>query len=79
MTTLLKLVAKVKDLVEQNRVALRNERRDAKKLVDTMKKDGKLTEDQAKKAHEAVDKELKLVEGRLEDSLRSKSKEILEE
>lgn len=75
----LKLVAKVKDLVEQNRVALRNERRDANKLADQMKKDGKLTEDQCKKAHEAVDKELKLVDQKLEESLRHKSKEILEE
>ncbi len=74
-----KLVGKVKDLVEQNRVALRNERRDANKLADQMKKDGKLTEDQCKKAHEAVDKELKGVEARLEEALRAKSKEILEE
>ena len=74
-----KLVAKVKDLVEQNRVALRNERRDANKAADQMKKDGKLTEDQCKKAHEAVDRELKGVEHRLEELLRAKSKEILEE
>ncbi|MFO1030113.1 MAG: ribosome recycling factor [Planctomycetota bacterium] len=74
-----KLVGKVKDLVEQNRVALRNERRDANKLADQMKKDGKLTEDQCKKAHEAVDKELKQVEQRLDEALKSKSKEILEE
>ncbi len=74
-----KLVHKVKDLVEQNRVALRNERRDANKLADQMKKDGKLTEDQCKKAHEAIDKELKLVEAQLDDVLKSKSKEIMEE
>ncbi|MEO6597247.1 MAG: ribosome recycling factor [Planctomycetota bacterium] len=74
-----KLVAKVKDLVEQNRVALRNERRDANKLADQMKKDGKLTEDQCKKAHDEIDKELKAVEHKLEESLRLKSKEILEE
>jgi ribosome recycling factor len=74
-----KLVAKVKDLIEQNRVALRNERRDANKLADQMKKDGKLTEDQCKKAHDAIDKELKAVEQKLEESFRAKSKEILEE
>ena len=74
-----KLVAKVKDLVEQNRVALRNERRDANKLADQMKKDGKLTEDQCKKAHEAIDKELKAHEQKLDEALRAKSKEILEE
>ena len=74
-----KLVAKVRDLVEQNRVALRNERRDANKLADQMKKDGKITEDQCKKAHEAIDRELKAVEQRLEEALRVKSKEIMEE
>ncbi len=74
-----KLVVKVKDLVEQNRVALRNERRDANKLADQMKKDGKITEDQCKKAHTDIDKELKGVEQKLEESLRMKSKEILEE
>ncbi len=74
-----KLVGKIKDLVEQNRVALRNERRDANKLADQMKKDGKLTEDQCKKAHEAIDRDLKGVEQRLEEMLRTKTKEILEE
>ena len=74
-----KLAGKVKDLVEQNRVALRNERRDANKLADQMKKDGKITEDQCKKAHEVVDKELKAVEVRMDESLRAKSKEIMEE
>lgn len=34
-----KLVHKVKDLVEQNRVALRNERRDANKAADQLKKE----------------------------------------
>lgn len=74
-----RLVAKVKDLVEQNHVALRNERRDANKLADSMKKEGKLTEDQCKKAHEAIDRELKGVEQKLNEMLRLKSKEILEE
>jgi ribosome recycling factor len=74
-----KLVAKVKDLVEQNHVALRNERRDANKLADQMKKDGKMTEDQCKKAHDAIDKELKGVEAKLQEMLRGKSKEILED
>ena len=74
-----KLVGKVKDLVEQNHVALRNERRDANRAADQMKKDGTLSEDQCKKAHEAIDKELKAVEKRLDDMLKAKSKEILEE
>ncbi|MBL8731414.1 MAG: ribosome recycling factor [Planctomycetes bacterium] len=74
-----KLVHKVKDLIEQNHVALRNERRDANKAADQLKKDGKLTEDLCKKAHDAIDKELKVVEHKLEDALKAKSKEIMEE
>jgi ribosome recycling factor len=73
-----KLVAKVKDLVEQNRVALRNERRDANKHGDQAKKDSLLTEDQVKKLHEKVDQEIKAGEARLDDLLKQKSKEILE-
>src|SRR5690606_17692496 len=41
-----KLVAKVKELVEHHRVAIRNERRDANKHADQQKKDGVLSEDQ---------------------------------
>src|SRR5436190_24383264 len=74
-----KLVVKVKDLAEQNRVALRNERRDANKHLDQGKKDGKLTEDQHKKLHERVDQELKAGEVKLDEVLKAKSKEILEE
>jgi ribosome recycling factor len=73
------LVAKVKDLIEQNRVALRNERRDANKTADQMKKDGDLTEDQCKRAHDAVDKELKALEAHLDEAFKVKSKEILED
>ena len=69
----------VKDLVEQNRVALRNERRDANKQAEQMKKDGDMTEDQLKKAHDLIDKALKECEGKLDDALKAKSKEILED
>ena len=74
-----KLVGKVKELIEQTRVALRNERRDANKHADQMKKDNELTEDQLKKAHDVVDKELKAAESRLDEALKVKSKEILED
>ncbi|HEB53536.1 MAG TPA: ribosome recycling factor [bacterium] len=74
-----KLVGKVKEIVEQNRVALRNERRDANRHADQMKKDGELTEDQCKRVHELVDKELKAVEARMDEVLKAKTKEILED
>ena len=74
-----KLVHKVKDIVEQNRVALRNERRDANKHADQMKKNGELTEDQCKKAHDGIDKALKAADAKMDELLQHKSKEILEE
>jgi ribosome recycling factor len=74
-----KLAAKVKELTEQNRVALRNERRDANKHIDQAKKDGKLTEDQSKKVHDSVDKEMKAAEARMDEVLKAKTKEIMEE
>jgi ribosome recycling factor len=74
-----KLVVKVKDLAEQNRVAMRNERREANKGLEQAKKDGKVTEDQHKKLHEKVDQELKSGEAKLDELLKAKSKEILEE
>lgn len=74
-----KLAAKVKELTENDRVALRNERRDANKHLDQHKKDGTLTEDQCKKLHEKVDQEIKNAEHRLDEVLKAKTKEILEE
>lgn len=74
-----KLVAKVRDLVEQNRVALRNERREANKHADHGKKEGKLTEDQCKHLHDRIDQELKGAEARMDEVLKAKTKEILEE
>jgi ribosome recycling factor len=74
-----KLAAKVKDLVEQNRVALRNERREANKHADQAKKDGKLTEDSCKNLHQRIDAELKTAEHAMDDVLKAKSREILEE
>ncbi|MGE3173152.1 MAG: ribosome recycling factor [Planctomycetota bacterium] len=74
-----KLVAKVKDLVEQNRVALRNERREANKHADQAKKDGQLTEDLCKNLHDRIDQALKAAEHFMDDVLKAKSREILEE
>ena len=74
-----KLVGRVKELAEAGRVALRNERREANKHADQGKKDGKLTEDACKKLHEKIDAEMKTAETRIDEVLRGKSKEILEE
>ena len=51
------IVKQVKHKGEEFKVAIRNERRDANELVDEAKKDGDCSEDDAKKAHEKVQKE----------------------
>jgi ribosome recycling factor len=74
-----KLSAKVKDLTEQSRVALRNERRDANKHADQAMKDGKLSDDQNKLLHEKVQNAIKDAEHRLDDVLKKKTHEIMED
>ncbi len=74
-----KLSAKVKDLTEQSRVARRNGRRDANKHADQAVKDGKLSDDQNKLLHEKVQNAIKDAEHRLDDVLKKKTHEIMED
>lgn len=73
------LVAKVKKLGEEAKVVLRNARRDANKHVDAAEKDGTLTEDDAKKAKDAVQELTKTYEGKVDSSVASRTKEIMGE
>ena len=70
-----KLSVKVKDIAEQSRIALRNERRDVNKKIDAAKS---LTEDLVKKLHEKVQDELKNAEHQVDDVLKRKTAEIME-
>ena len=72
------LVGKIKEVAEHTRIALRNIRRDAKKHVDNEEKESLLTEDMAKKGHEEIQDLLKKFEGRIDDTVSSKTKEIME-
>jgi ribosome recycling factor len=74
-----KLAHKVKDLCEATRVALRNERRDANKLADAAKKDTKLTDDQNRHLHEQIQELLKKGELQVDDLLKKKTAEIMED
>lgn len=71
-----KYVAKVKDMCEEARIAMRNTRRDLNKHADQLQKDGKLTEDDHKKSLEKVQEMLKEYEGKVDESLKKKSEEI---
>ncbi len=74
-----KLVVKVKELAEAAHVALRNERRDANKAADQAKKSGELSEDNNRVLHDKIQDALKKAETRLDEVLKKKTTEIMEE
>jgi len=73
-----KYAAKVKEMCEEARVALRNTRRDLNKMADQAKKDGELTEDENKTLHDEIQKLLKEFEGNVDVVLDKKTKEVTE-
>lgn len=73
-----KYAAKVKDMVEDARVAMRNGRRDMNKKADAALKDGEVTEDENRKLHERIQESLKEYEKKLDAILEHKTAEIME-
>ncbi len=51
-----KIVAQIKEMTEASKVSIRNIRRDANKHIDKEEKDSQLTEDEAKKAKDQIQK-----------------------
>jgi ribosome recycling factor len=72
------LAGQVKKMAEAQRVAVRNARRDANKLIDSEKKDSKMTEDEAERCKERVQDLTKKYEGLIDSLLEAKTKEIQE-
>ena len=72
-----KLSAHVKEFGETAKVSLRNVRHEANKHVDKEEKDGILTEDDAKRAKEEIQKIIHEFEGKLNDLANKKVEEIL--
>jgi ribosome recycling factor len=73
-----KYAAKVKQLCEDARIAMRNGRRDQNKHADGMKKDGLLTEDENRKLHDEIQHLLKEYETKLDGVQTKKIAEIME-
>jgi ribosome recycling factor len=73
-----KYAAKVKEMCEEARVAMRNVRRDMNKVVDGMLKESKLTEDENRKAHTRIQDLLKDYEHKVDAVQKKKTEEILE-
>ncbi|MBS3888676.1 MAG: ribosome recycling factor [Firmicutes bacterium] len=72
------LVKVAKKKTEDGRVALRNLRREGNELIKELEKDGEVSEDQAKKAQEDVQKLTDKYIKEVEDVLHAKEAEIME-
>jgi ribosome recycling factor len=72
------LAGQLKKLSEAARVTIRNARRDGNKEVDQQEKASQLTEDQAKRAKDEVQKLTDTYEQKISEILEAKTKEIQE-
>ncbi|MFO1051503.1 MAG: ribosome recycling factor [Planctomycetota bacterium] len=72
-----KLGARVKDLAEQSRVALRNERRDANKAAEHAMAAHEISEDLLEEAKTEIQERLKHFEKQIDEILQKKTHEIM--
>ena len=72
------IAAQVKKLSDGQKVLLRNARREAIQQIDAEKKAGDMPEDDAKRAHDAMDKLTKKYESTIDDLMKAKTKEVTE-
>jgi ribosome recycling factor len=68
----------VKTKGEEHKIAIRNERRDAKEMIEQFTKDGDLTEDEGKKALEKVQVEVDLGVKKVDDIIANKEKDLMQ-
>jgi ribosome recycling factor len=71
------LAGQCKGYAEEAKIRIRNSRRDANKLVDTEEKGSILTEDDAKGVKEQVQELTKTYEGKIDEMIEHKKKEIM--
>ena len=71
-----KFAAKVKEMCEETRVAMRNTRRELNKHVDALHDDGGLTDDDHKKTQAQVTELLKEYEKKVDETQKAKVTEI---
>jgi ribosome recycling factor len=73
-----KMIARIKELAEEARVAIRNVRRDANKAADGEKTEGSMTEDDVESAKEDVQELTKKFETQVGDLAKAKEVEVME-
>jgi ribosome recycling factor len=72
------IVKQVKHKGEEHKIAVRNERRDAKELLEVAKKDGDISEDEAKKSLDKVQKETDEGVKKIDEIVAAKEKEVMQ-
>jgi ribosome recycling factor len=68
----------VKHKGEEHKIAIRNERRDAKELIEESVKEGDLTEDEGKKAQEKVQAEVDGGIKKVDEIIANKEKDLMQ-
>ncbi|HEX8524098.1 MAG TPA: ribosome recycling factor [Tepidisphaeraceae bacterium] len=74
----LQLVGQCKGMAETAKVAIRNARRDANKLIQTEQKGGLITEDEGKHGETQVQDLTKQYEGKVDELIEKKKNEVLQ-
>ena len=72
------IVKQVRQKGEEQKLAIRNERRDAKELIGEAQKDGDISEDEAKKALEKVQKETDEGVKKVDEIVAAKEKDVMQ-
>jgi ribosome recycling factor len=68
----------VKNMAEDGRIALRNVRRDARKVLETSEKDGEISKDELERAEKELDNLTKAATDHIDEALKRKEAELLE-
>jgi ribosome recycling factor len=72
------IVKQVKHKGEEQKLAIRNERRDAKELIEEAEKEGEVSADDAKKALDKVQKETDDGVKKIDEMVGAKEKEVMQ-
>ena len=68
----------VKTRGEEHKIAIRNERRDAKEMIEEAVKEGELTEDEGKKAQEKIQAEVDAGVKKVDEIVAAKEKDLMQ-
>jgi ribosome recycling factor len=68
----------VKHKGEEHKIAVRNERRDAKEMIESSEKDGDVAADEAKKTLEKIQKETDDGVKKIDEVVAAKEKDVMQ-